>query len=85
MGGGGPDYALNRPSARSRATIRSRAWTGQSSYAVGRAVDVHLVGGLPNARHLVVPGGHLIDAAHPEVLSFLSSVLTGQASVDAGA
>jgi pimeloyl-ACP methyl ester carboxylesterase len=59
--------------------------TGQDSYAVGRAVDVRLVAELPRARHLVVPGGHLIDPAHPEVLAFLSGVLSGQASVDAGA
>ena len=59
--------------------------TGQTSYAVGRAVDVRLTDMLPNARHQVVDGGHLIDPAHPAVLEFLARVVAGQASVDAGA
>ena len=40
---------------------------------------------LPNARHQVVDGGHLIHPAHPAVLEFLARVVAGQASVDAGA
>jgi pimeloyl-ACP methyl ester carboxylesterase len=59
--------------------------TGQDSLAIGRAVDLRLAALLPHARHLVVPGGHLIHPAHTEVLGFISDVLAGQASVEAGA
>ena len=41
-----------------------------------RRVDVALATQLPNARSLLVPGGHLIDPADPEVLDFISRVLT---------
>jgi hypothetical protein len=58
--------------------------TGKDSYAVGRAVDVRLTAMLPHARHEVVPGGHIIDPAHPSVLAFVARVVSGQASVDAG-
>ncbi len=40
-----------------------------------RAADDALARLLPQARREVIGGGHLIDAAHPLVLSFLDEVL----------
>jgi pimeloyl-ACP methyl ester carboxylesterase len=49
--------------------------SAQSSYEAARAVDDRLVELLPRARHMVVPGGHVIHPAHPVVLEFLAEVL----------
>ena len=49
--------------------------SGEDSYAAARAIDDRLVELLPRARHLVVPGGHLIDPASPAVLDFVAEVL----------
>jgi hypothetical protein len=49
--------------------------SGASSYPWARAVDDRLVAALPDARHEVVPGGHLIHPAHPAVLDFVAQVL----------
>lgn len=54
--------------------------SGESSYPAARAVDEHLVAALPQARHEAVPGGHLIDPAHPAVLRFVGEVFGGQPS-----
>jgi pimeloyl-ACP methyl ester carboxylesterase len=47
------------------------------SYDAARAVDDRLVAAIPRARHVVVPGDHLIHPAHPAVLAFVSDVLGG--------
>jgi pimeloyl-ACP methyl ester carboxylesterase len=49
--------------------------SAESSYEAARAVDDRLVELVPGARHVVVPGGHVIHPAHPAVLEFLAEVL----------
>jgi pimeloyl-ACP methyl ester carboxylesterase len=52
-----------------------------SSFEAARAVDDRLAELLPRARHVVVPGGHVIHPAHPAVLEFLAEVVgVGQPS-----
>ena len=45
--------------------------SGEDSPAPLRAVVERLAAALPDATAVVVPGGHLIDPAHPEVLAFV--------------
>lgn len=49
--------------------------SGDASYPAARQVDLQLTAALPHARHHVVPGGHLVDPAHPVVLDFVAEVL----------
>jgi pimeloyl-ACP methyl ester carboxylesterase len=48
--------------------------SGEESYPAARQVDERLAAALPDARHEVVAGGHVIDPAHPAVLAFLESL-----------
>lgn len=52
--------------------------SGEDSFDVARAVDERLVAAIPGARHEVVPGGHLIDPAHPVVRQFVGEVLAAR-------
>jgi pimeloyl-ACP methyl ester carboxylesterase len=45
--------------------------SGADSPAPLRAVVERLAAAMPDATSVVVPGGHLIDPAHPEVLAFV--------------
>jgi pimeloyl-ACP methyl ester carboxylesterase len=45
--------------------------SGADSPAPLRAVVARLAESMPDATSVVVPGGHLIDPAHPEVLAFV--------------
>jgi pimeloyl-ACP methyl ester carboxylesterase len=45
--------------------------SGADSPAPLRAVVARLTEAMPDAHSVVVPGGHLIDPAHPEVLAFV--------------
>lgn len=53
--------------------------SGDASYPAARAVDERLAAALPDVRHHIVAGGHVIDPAHPAVLAFVGDVF-GQAS-----
>lgn len=50
--------------------------SGEDSYVAARAVDDRLVALLPAVRHVVVPGGHIVDPASPAVLGFVAEVLS---------
>ncbi|QZY27620.1 alpha/beta fold hydrolase [Nocardioides coralli] len=54
--------------------------SGADSARELHAVNARLVAGLPGARREVVPGGHLIDPAHPVVREFVAEVLGTQPS-----
>jgi pimeloyl-ACP methyl ester carboxylesterase len=45
--------------------------SGEDSPAPLRAVVTRLAAAMPDAVSVVVPGGHLIDPAHPEILAFV--------------
>jgi pimeloyl-ACP methyl ester carboxylesterase len=50
--------------------------SGEDSPEAMRRVNDRLAEALPNAEKVLVSGGHLINPAHPEVLSFIDRVLT---------
>jgi pimeloyl-ACP methyl ester carboxylesterase len=79
MAGDGLDLSLSAfaPDAEELHAVRqpTLVLSGASSYPWARAVDDRLVAALPDARHEVVPGGHLIHPAHPAVLDFVAQVL----------
>ncbi len=43
------------------------------SYPAARRVDLALAAALPDVRHVMVPGGHIIDPAGPDVVEFLGA------------
>ena len=49
--------------------------SSEDSPAVMRRINDHLALTLPNPELVLVPGGHLIDPAHPSILRFLARVL----------
>jgi len=49
--------------------------SGEDSPAAMRRVNDRLTEALPSAEKVLVPGGHLINPAHPEVLGFIDRVL----------
>lgn len=61
---------------RSVGAVPTLVVSGESSITAARIVDERLVEQIPGARHEVVPGGHLIDPAHPVVREFVQDVLS---------
>jgi pimeloyl-ACP methyl ester carboxylesterase len=51
--------------------------SAQDSPGAYRLVNARLSGALPFTRTVLVPGGHLINPAHPAVLDFVDRVATG--------
>jgi pimeloyl-ACP methyl ester carboxylesterase len=51
--------------------------SAEDSLEACRLVNVRLAAHLPHAETVLVPGGHLIDPAHPAVLSFIDRLAGG--------
>ena len=49
--------------------------SGEDSIAACRFVNAQLTEAIPGAVSVVVPGGHLINPAHPVVMDFITGVL----------
>jgi pimeloyl-ACP methyl ester carboxylesterase len=73
------------PEELARVRLPTLVLSGDASYDAAMAVDDRLVAELPDARHEVVPGGHVIHPAHPAVLAFVRDVLKAQGSTVARA
>lgn len=48
--------------------------SAEDSIAACRLVNARLSGALPHTQTVLVPGGHLINPAHPAVLEFVNRI-----------
>jgi pimeloyl-ACP methyl ester carboxylesterase len=56
-------------------TVPTLLVSGEDSIAACRLVNEQLTEAIPGAGSVVVPGGHLINPAHPVVMDFITGVL----------
>jgi pimeloyl-ACP methyl ester carboxylesterase len=63
------------PERLARLTVPTLPVSGEDSIAACRFVNAQLTEAIPGAVSVVVPGGHLINPAHPVVMDFITGVL----------
>jgi pimeloyl-ACP methyl ester carboxylesterase len=63
------------PERLARLTVPTLLVSGEDSIAACRFVNAQLTEAIPGAVSVVVPGGHLINPAHPVVMDFITGVL----------